>query len=489
MSMMKNSKLANKPSKTVGAQKREAKQKRQETQKRMWGGRFAEETDQLVQEFNASITVDKHMALQDIQGSIAHATMLGEQGIITQREATQIIKGLGSIRKDVRAGTFEFKVELEDVHMNLERELTNRIGTVGGKLHTARSRNDQVATDFRLYVREKSLELIDLLKKTRGVFVDLAETHLGVIMPGYTHLQIAQPILFSHHMLAYYEMFTRDQSRVEDSLKRLNISPLGAGALAGTGFPIDRERTARLLGFSEPARNSLDAVSDRDFALEFLSVASILMTHLSRLSEELILWSSQEFGFVTLPDSHTTGSSIMPQKKNPDVSELIRGKTGRVYGNLMALLTVMKGLPLTYNKDMQEDKEGLMDSAETLSICLKLTISMLPKMKVNRERTYHAAGRGYSNATDLADYLAKKGLPFREAHEVVGQLVALGIKQGKDLQQLELAEMQKVSALIQPDVYVALKLENVVNVRKSYGGTALNEVKKQITKAKKVLAK
>jgi argininosuccinate lyase len=459
------------------------------TNKRMWGGRFSQETDKLVQEFNASINVDKHMALQDVQGSIAHATMLAQQGIISKKESAQIIKGLESIRKDVQAGTFEFKVELEDVHMNLERELTNRIGAVGGKLHTARSRNDQVATDFRLYVRDRTLRLIELLQETRKVFVDLAETHLGTIMPGYTHLQVAQPILFSHHMLAYYEMFTRDQSRLEDSLKRLNISPLGAGALAGTGFPIDRHTTAKMLGFSEPARNSLDAVSDRDFALEFLSAASILMMHLSRLSEEMILWSSQEFGFITLPDSHTTGSSIMPQKKNPDVSELIRGKTGRVYGNLMALLTVMKGLPLTYNKDMQEDKEGLMDTSDTIETCLKLTMSMLPKMNLNKERMYHAAGRGYSNATDLADYLAKKGLPFREAHEVSGKLVALGIEQGKDLQQLDLVEMQNVSSLIDKDIYEILKLESVVNARKSYGGAALSQVKKQIAIAKRLLVK
>jgi argininosuccinate lyase len=458
-------------------------------QKRMWGGRFSEETDKLVQEFNASIRVDNAMALQDIQGSVAHATMLGEQGIISKKEARQIVKGLESIGQEVQTGKFEFKVELEDVHMNIERELTERIGSVGGKLHTARSRNDQVATDFRLYVRDRTLSLSKLLKQARNVFVDLAETHLGVIMPGYTHLQIAQPILFSHHMLAYYEMFSRDESRFEDSLKRLNISPLGAGALAGTGFPIDRQKTSDLLGFSEPARNSLDAVSDRDFALEFLSSSSLLMMHLSRLSEELILWSSQEFGFVTLPDSHTTGSSIMPQKKNPDVSELIRGKTGRVYGNLMALLTVMKGLPLTYNKDMQEDKEGLMDSADTIETCLKLTISMLPKMKLDKERMYHAAGRAYSNATDLADYLAKKGLPFREAHEVSGKLVALGIKQGKDLQQLELSDMQQVSSLIDKDVYEVLRLENVVKVRNSYGGTSLLQVKKQIAKAKKSLLK
>ncbi len=453
----------------------------------MWGGRFKEGNDALVQAFNASISVDQYMAEQDIEGSIAHATMLVEQGILTRKEAKQIIQGLESILKDVEAGKFEFKQELEDVHMNIERELTNRVGAVGGKLHTARSRNDQVATDFRLYVRDQTLDIVALLFETREVFVNLAENNLDAIMPGYTHLQVAQPILFSHHMMAYFEMFSRDQERFEDSLKRLNVSPLGAGALAGTGFPIDRHKTASLLGFSEPARNSLDAVSDRDFALEFLSAASILMMHLSRLSEELILWSSQEFGFVTLPDSHTTGSSIMPQKKNPDVSELIRGKTGRVYGSLIGLLTVMKGLPLTYNKDMQEDKEGLMDTVETLSVCLKLTCSMLPKMRLNKTRMYYAAGRAYSNATDLADYLAKKGLPFREAHEVSGKLVALGIQQSKDLQDLSLSDMQAVSALIQKDIFDALRLDQVVSVRNSYGGTSPKQVKAQIKMARKVL--
>ena len=458
------------------------------TKKRMWGGRFAEQTDQLVQEFNASIKVDKAMALQDIQGSIAHATMLAEQGILPQDDVRIIIEGLGAIAKDIEAGKFSWSVELEDVHMNIERELTKRIGAVGGKLHTARSRNDQVATDFRLWLRDKTHELISLIHETRYVFVDLAETHLDAIMPGYTHLQVAQPILFSHHMLAYFEMFSRDEARFQDALKRINISPLGAGALAGTGFAIDRQKTSSLLEFSEPARNSLDAVSDRDFAIEFLSAASILMMHLSRLSEELILWSSQEFGFISLPDSHTTGSSIMPQKKNPDVSELIRGKTGRVYGNLMGLLTVMKGLPLTYNKDMQEDKEGCIDTVETLSVCLKLTISMLPKMSLNKARMYHAAGRAYSNATDLADYLAKKGLPFREAHEVVGKLVALGITEGKDLQNLSLEAMKSASSLIAEDVYEVLKLESVVNVRNSYGGTGLAQVKHQIQEARRLLA-
>ncbi len=454
---------------------------------RMWGGRFSEDTDALVQAFNASVEVDKIMALEDIAGSIAHATMLAEQGILTNVEAEEIIAGLADIRADILAGVFEWKLELEDVHMNIERALTERIGPLGGKLHTARSRNDQVATDFRLWLKKESLEIINLLANLRAVFVSSAETHLGVIMPGYTHLQVAQPLLFSHHLLAYYEMFSRDQERLEDSLKRLNISPLGAGALAGTGFPINRKRSAELLGFDRPADNSLDAVSDRDFALEFLAAASISMMHLSRLSEELILWSSQEFGFISLPDSHTTGSSIMPQKKNPDVAELIRGKTGRVYGHLMALLTVMKALPLAYNKDMQEDKEGVIDSIRTLKISLRLSSDMLPKIKVNAERSKHAAGRAFSNATDLADYLVGKGLPFREAHEVVGRLVAYCLAQDKDLQDLTLGEMQSVLKLIEADVFEALKLETVVNARNSYGGTALEQVRIQIERAKEAL--
>ena len=453
----------------------------------MWGGRFTQGTDALVERFNASVDVDQRLALVDIAGSIAHATMLGERGILAEDEAAKIVEGLEGLREEVLAGRFTWSVGLEDVHMNLEHALSERIGPVGGKLHTARSRNDQVATDFRLWLREETYTLIDLFKMVRSAFVETAETHLGVIMPGYTHLQVAQPILFSHHLMAYYEMFSRDQERLEDSLKRLNVSPLGAGALAGTGFPIDRERTAALLGFDRPAANSLDAVSDRDFAVEFLSICSIAMMHLSRLSEELILWSSQEFGFVTLPDSHTTGSSIMPQKKNPDVSELTRGKTGRVYGELIALLTVMKGLPLAYNKDMQEDKEGVFDSADTLRIVLELTLSLLPKMQVDAERTHHAAGRAYSNATDLADYLAKKGLPFREAHEMVGKLVALGLNEGKDLQDLSLGEMRGVSEQIDEDVFEVLRLENVVNARGSYGGTAREQVAYQIERAKERL--
>ena len=427
----------------------------------MWGGRFTEETNALAAAFNASVNVDQRLALQDIRGSIAHATMLGERGIVPADEVAQIIRGLEELRDEVRAGTFSWSTELEDVHMNLEHALTERVGPVGGKLHTARSRNDQVATDFRLWLREETNVLIDLLQALRRTLVEIAEGHLSVIMPGYTHLQVAQPVLFSHHLMAYYEMFSRDQSRLEDSLKRLNVSPLGAGALAGTGFPIDRERTAELLGFDRPAANSLDAVSDRDFALEF--------------------------GFITLPDSHTTGSSIMPQKKNPDVSELMRGQTGRVYGNLIALLTVMKGLPLAYNKDMQEDKEGVFDSADTLQLAIRLTLSLLPEMQVNAERTHHAAGRAYSNATDLADYLAKRGLPFREAHEAVGKLVALGLDRGKDLQELSLEEMRGVSEQIEEDVFEVLRLENVVNARDSYGGTARAQVEQQIEQAKEML--
>lgn len=453
----------------------------------MWGGRFSQAPSELVAEFNASISVDRALAEHDITGSIAHATMLGETGIITAEEADSIISGLEDIRADLRAGKFEWRTDLEDVHMNIEHELTNRIGAVGGKLHTGRSRNDQVATDFRLWVREHTHALIVELDKLRRVLISLAEKHREVIMPGYTHLQVAQPVLFAHHLLAYFEMFGRDQQRLQDSLKRLNISPLGAGALAGTGFPIDRERTAALLGFDAPAANSLDAVSDRDFALELLAAASITMMHLSRMSEELILWSSQEFGFIRLPDSHTTGSSIMPQKKNPDVSELIRGKTGRVYGSLMGLLTVMKGLPLAYNKDMQEDKEGVIDSTVTLLTCLRLTSDMLPLLEPDEERMYHAAGRAYSNATDLADYLVGKGLPFRAAHSVTGRLVALAIREGVDLQNLSLVQLRSVSDLIDEDVFEVLKLESVVNARDSYGGTSLRQVELQLQRAKEEL--
>jgi len=455
----------------------------------MWGGRFAEATDALVQAFNASIEVDRAMAFEDLEGSIAHATMLGEQGILTPDEAATLVAGLRDLQRQVEADEVTWSIELEDVHMNLERRLTERVGAVGGKLHTARSRNDQVATDFRLALRARIHRILALLHETRGVLIDLAERHLDVIVPGYTHLQVAQPVRLSHHLLAYQEMLARDQGRFRDTLSRLDAAcPLGAGALAGTGFPIDRHRTAALLGFTEPAANSLDAVSDRDFALEFLAAASIAMMHLSRLSEELILWSSQEFGFVTLPDSHTTGSSIMPQKKNPDVSELVRGKTGRVYGALMGLLTVMKGLPLAYNKDMQEDKEGAFDAAETLATCLRLTADMLPRWQVHAERTRLAATRAFSNATDLADYLARKGLPFREAHAAVGRLVAIALERGVDLHDLDLATLREVSPFFEADVYRHLEVEAIVDARDSYGGTARQRVEEQLLRARAALA-
>ncbi|CAN5829948.1 argininosuccinate lyase [soil metagenome] len=454
----------------------------------MWGGRFAQATDELVQRFNASIDVDREMALEDVDGSIAHATMLGETGIVSSEEADALVAGLRALRERVAADDVDWSVELEDVHMNLEKRLTEAVGPIGGKLHTARSRNDQVATDFRLALRARTLRIVELLRELRGVFVDLADRHQSVIFPGYTHLQVAQPVRFSHHMLAYYEMLTRDQGRFEDSLARLDVSPLGAGALAGTGFPIDRHRTSDLLGFREPAANSLDAVSDRDFAIEFLSASSIAMMHLSRLSEELILWSSQEFGFVELPDSHTTGSSIMPQKKNPDVAELIRGKTGRVFGALMGLLTVMKGLPLTYNKDMQEDKEGAFDAAHTLATCLRLCADMLPRMVLREARMRHAAGRAFSNATDLADHLARGGLPFRQAHEAVGRLVAIALDRGVDLQDLPLDVMREVAPALDERAYAVLDLDAVVDARTSYGGTSLPRVREQIERARTMLA-
>ncbi|MDZ7800165.1 MAG: argininosuccinate lyase [Trueperaceae bacterium] len=456
--------------------------------KRMWGGRFTGDTDLMVQAFNASIDVDRELALDDLSGSEAHARMLGEQGIVPEEDAAALIAGLRDLRGEVEAGTFDWQLALEDVHMNLEAALTQRIGPVGGRLHTARSRNDQVATDFRMWLRRHVRVLLRLLRALRRVLVDLAEAHLGVVMPGYTHLQVAQPVLFSHHVLAWQEMLARDEGRLRDGLARMNVSPLGAGALAGTTFPIDRHRTAALLGFARPADNSMDAVSDRDFAIEFLAAASLCMMHLSRMSEELILWSTQEFGFVTLPDSHTTGSSIMPQKKNPDVSELIRGKTGRVYGALMASLTVMKGLPLAYNKDMQEDKEGVFDAVATLRACLTLQADMLPRTQVNAERMRAAAAEAYANATDLADYLVRKGRPFREAHERVGRLVRTALERGVSLEALPLETMRAVDDAIEADVYGALALEQVVAGRTSYGGTAQVRVRERIDALQGALA-
>jgi len=453
-------------------------------QKRMWGGRFTEDTDELVQTFGASVEIDRRMALEDIDGSIAHASMLMAQGILTKEELGSIRAGLDAIREDILAGEFVWDVAFEDVHMNIEHELTKRIGPLGGKLHTARSRNDQVATDLRLWLRRAGKQIGVELRTFRAALVDLADAHVGVIMPGYTHLQVAQPILLSHHLMAYYAMFSRDADRLSQALARMNYSPLGAGALAGTGFNIDRHATAEKLGFDGVILNSMDAVSDRDFVLDFLSFCSITMVHLSRLSEELILWSSQEFGFVTLPESHTTGSSIMPQKKNPDMCELIRGKTGRVCGSLMALLMTMKGLPLTYNKDMQEDKEGVFDAIDTVQSSLRIYSSMLAGIEVHTDRMRAAAGAAFSNATDLADYLARKGLPFREAHDVVGRLVAICLKEGVSLESLPVERMYEESALIEPDVMDCLQLDAVVNARNSFGGTATKEVERQIELAR-----
>ena len=466
-----------------------AKDSNKRTPERMWGGRFTGETDAMVEAFGASVDVDKRMALEDIEGSIAHASMLKDQKILTEKECSAICTGLETIQKDILAGKFVWDTALEDVHMNIEHELTKRIGPVGGKLHTARSRNDQVATDLRLWLRRAGEEIAVELQAVRSALVNLAEVNLGVIMPGYTHLQIAQPVLFSHHLMAYGAMFSRDAERLSQSLERMNYSPLGAGALAGTGFNIDRIATAEQLGFQGVALNSMDAVSDRDFVLDFLSFSSIVMVHLSRLSEELILWSSQEFGFITLPDSHTTGSSIMPQKKNPDMCELIRGKTGRVCGSLMALLMTMKGLPLTYNKDMQEDKEGVFDAADTIRMSLRIFSTMLAGMEVHADRMREAAGSAFNNATDLADYLSRKGLPFREAHGIVGHLVKICLEERLPLESLPLEKMQELCPLIEADVREYLRLDAVVNARNSLGGTAKEEVKRQIELAQEQLSR
>ncbi|KHD84669.1 argininosuccinate lyase [Heyndrickxia ginsengihumi] len=456
---------------------------------KLWGGRFTKETNKLVEEYTASISYDQKLAFEDIEGSIAHVTMLGECGIIPKEDADTIQKGLQTIAEKIQAGQVEFLVEHEDIHMNIEKMLIDEIGPVGGKLHTGRSRNDQVATDMHLYVRKVTNEMIELITKVQEALVEQAKQNVDTIMPGYTHLQRAQPILFAHHLLAYFWMLERDKERFSDSIKRTNWLPLGAGALAGTTFPIDRERTSELLAFSTVYPNSLDAVSDRDFVLEFLANASILMTHISRLSEEMIIWSSQEFQFIELDDSFCTGSSIMPQKKNPDVPELLRGKTGRVYGNLIGLLTVLKGLPLAYNKDMQEDKEGIFDTVNTLDGALKLLAPMIATMTVKQENMYNAVSNDYSNATDIADYLVTKGLPFREAHAIIGQIVLYGIQQQKYLLQLSIDEYKTFSPLFEEDIYAVLEPKHVVEARNSIGGTGHQQVLKQLELAEEKLEK
>ena len=447
---------------------------------KLWAGRFQKETDTQVNDFNSSILFDQRMYKQDIQGSLAHATMLGRQGIITKEEADDIVNGLTAILQDIEDGKVEFSMENEDIHMNIEAMLTQRIGPDGKRLHTGRSRNDQVAVDFRLYVKSEIPKIIGMLLDLEKVLTEKAKANTETVMPGYTHMQRAQPTTFAHYMMAYANMIRRDITRLEDCLERMDECPLGAGALATSSYPIDREFTAHVLGFKKPTENSMDSVSDRDFAIEFLSACSILMMHLSRFSEEIILWCSWEFKFVEMDDAYSTGSSIMPQKKNPDVAELVRGKTGRVYGSLITLLTVMKGLPLAYNKDMQEDKEPVFDAIDTVELCIPVFSAMLKTMTVLPKNMRKAASGGFINATDCADYLTRKGMPFREAYMIVGRLVNNCLKSGDTLDTLTLRDFRAVSNLFDGDIYDALALKTCVNERKVMGGPAEQEVLRQI---------
>ncbi|OAH56226.1 argininosuccinate lyase [Domibacillus aminovorans] len=455
--------------------------------KKLWGGRFQKSAEEWVDEFGASITFDQELVFEDIEGSIAHVTMLGETGILTKEEMDQIKTGLEVLKKKAEAGEIEYSTSLEDIHLNLEKALIDSIGPVGGKLHTGRSRNDQVATDMHLYLKKQVKEIIGLISQFQSVLVEKADKHKETIAPGYTHLQRAQPISFGHHLMTYFWMLQRDKERYQEALKRIDVSPLGAGALAGTTFPIDRKRSAELLGFSAVYQNSIDAVSDRDFILEFLSASSILMMHMSRFAEEIILWSSQEFRFVEMDDTFSTGSSIMPQKKNPDMAELIRGKTGRVYGNLFSLLTILKGIPLAYNKDMQEDKEGMFDTVHTVLGSLKIFAGMVDTMTVNEDRMKDAVNNDFSNATELADYLAAKGIPFREAHEITGKLVFTCIQKNCFLLDLSMEELKDASNVIEEDIYGVLSPYEAVKRRKSLGGTGFDQVEKQIQAAKELL--
>ena len=454
---------------------------------KLWGGRFEGTVEEWVEQFGASISFDHQLAKFDLMGSLAHVQMLGQTGILSLEEAEQIQDGLQALLRDLEAGELHFDIANEDIHMNMEVLLTEKIGPLAGKLHTARSRNDQVATDMHLYLKEQLGHVLDKLANLNSVLLDLAEKHVETIMPGYTHLQHAQPISFAHHLMAYYNMFQRDSERFAFNLKHTDLSPLGAAALAGTTFPIDRQLSSDLLGFQEPYTNSLDAVSDRDFILEFLSNASILMMHMSRFCEEIINWCSFEYQYISLSDSFSTGSSIMPQKKNPDMAELIRGKSGRVYGHLLGLLTVMKSLPLAYNKDLQEDKEGMFDTVDTILNSLDVLAGMLSSMQVNQAKMQQSTENDFSNATELADYLAEKGLPFREAHEIVGKLVLDSIKHGKNIQDWDLEELQTYHPLIEEDIYIYLRPETAVQRRNSLGGTGFEQVKYQIKQAKKEL--
>jgi argininosuccinate lyase len=457
--------------------------------KKPWGGRFKKKTHKTAEKFSASIETDKKLYLEDIEGSIAHAKMLGEKEIILKKESEKIVKGLERIRREIEAGTFPFSQEFEDIHLNIEKRLIEKIGDVGGKLHTARSRNDQVVLDERLYLRRHIEEILSLLKALSLEFVNLAEKNREAVLPLYTHLQRAQPVLLSHHLLAYFEMLKRDRDRYIDCLKRVNVMPLGAGAGAGTSFPIDRKYVAELLGFPQVTRNSIDTVGDRDFIIEFIAASSILAMHLSRLSEELVLWSSKEFDFVDLGDEFTTGSSIMPQKRNPDIAELVRGKTGRIYGNLMSMLSLMKGLPLSYNRDMQEDKEPMLSTVEIIESSLQVLNEMMKRIAFKPEGMKRALNSGFITATDLADYLARKGLPFRRAHEVAGKIVSYAESKKKELLKLNLSELKMFSNLFEEDVFEFITIEGSVSSKKSYGGTARENVLKMIEEAKKEIAK
>jgi len=450
---------------------------------KLWGGRFSQSTDELMEKFNASIDVDKRLYESDIEGSIAHVKMMAKESIITKSEADTLIKGLGKVKKQIENNEIKFSAGLEDIHMHIEDALGKVSGDVAKKLHTGRSRNDQVALDVRIYLKKETRIIIDLLYGFQKSIVKMAKTHLDVIMPGYTHLQRAQPVLFSHHLLAYYEMFKRDIQRFEDCFKRIDVMPLGTAALAGTTYPLNREFTKEVLSFSKVSDNSIDSVSDRDFIMEFISHASIVMIHFSRLSEEMILWSSSEFSFITISDTFTTGSSIMPQKKNPDAAELVRGKTGRVVGNLVSILTIMKSLPMAYNKDMQEDKEPLFDTVDTLKICSEVYTRMFENIKVHKDRMYNACTTGFLNATDLADYLVSKGMAFRQAHSVAGRAVAFALDKGKELDDLSLEEFKDLSNLIDKDVYEFITIEKMISRRISYGGTGFDNVKQAVKRA------
>ena len=453
-----------------------------------WGGRFSEATDAFVARFTASVNFDQRLYRQDIRGSLAHARMLARVGVLSAEELDSIVAGLGEILAAIEAGDFEWSEALEDVHMNIEARLTDRIGITGKKLHTGRSRNDQVATDIRLWLRDEIDAISAELTRLQEGVLGLAERHSDTIMPGFTHLQTAQPVTFGHHLLAWFEMLERDHGRLLDCRKRLNRSPLGAAALAGTTYPIDRHYSASLMDFDGPTENSLDSVSDRDFAIEFCAFASLLMTHLSRASEELILWTSAQFGFIDLPDRFCTGSSIMPQKKNPDVPELVRGKTGRVNGHLVSLLTLMKSQPLAYNKDNQEDKEPLFDAVDTVRDCLRAFADMVPAIEVKADNMREAARRGFSTATDLADYVVRKGIPFRDAHEIVGSAVAHGIRTGKDLAEMSLEELRQFSPVIDDDVFAVLTLEGSVAARDHFGGTAPAQVRAAVARGRERMA-